>query len=103
MDASCVVRSMKITNVNVKLTSNKDKSPYRGNASITIDDCFVVHRISIIEKADRLLIGMPSWRSMDGDYHDYAHPINTETRRMIEEAIIVEYNKAVRDAGAATC
>jgi stage V sporulation protein G len=42
---------------------------------------------------------MPSKKRKDGTYKDIAHPINNETRRMIEEKIITEYHK-VMAAGA---
>jgi stage V sporulation protein G len=36
---------------------------------------------------------MPSKKRKDGTYKDIAHPINNETRKMIEEKIIEEYHK----------
>jgi stage V sporulation protein G len=42
---------------------------------------------------------MPSKKRKDGTYRDIAHPINNETRRMIEEKIISEYHK-VAEGGA---
>jgi stage V sporulation protein G len=42
---------------------------------------------------------MPSKKRKDGTYKDIAHPINIETRKMIEEKIIMEYRKIVPDAG----
>jgi stage V sporulation protein G len=38
---------------------------------------------------------MPSKKRKDGTYKDIAHPINNETRRMIEEKIITEYHKVM--------
>ena len=43
---------------------------------------------------------MPSKKRKDGTYKDIAHPINNETRRMIEEKIIAEYQKVLADGGA---
>jgi stage V sporulation protein G len=37
----------------------------------------------------------------DGTYKDIAHPINNETRRMIEEKIIAEYQKVLAEGGSA--
>jgi stage V sporulation protein G len=37
---------------------------------------------------------MPSKKRKDGTYKDIAHPINNETRRMLEDKIIAEYEKA---------
>ena len=38
---------------------------------------------------------MPSRRKKNGDFKDIAHPLNNETRRMIEERILDEYEGAV--------
>ena len=69
-------------------------------ASVTIDDCFVVHDVKIIEGADGCFIAMPSKRTPDGEYKDIVHPLNTETREMMAEAILAEYEKARREADA---
>ena len=37
---------------------------------------------------------MPSKKTNTGDYRDVAHPINFETRAMIEKAVIEAYNQA---------
>jgi stage V sporulation protein G len=42
---------------------------------------------------------MPSKKRKDGTYRDIAHPINNETRRMIEEKIIAEYHKVAESGG----
>ena len=44
---------------------------------------------------------MPSKKRKDGTYKDIAHPINNETRRMIEEKIIAEYQKVLAEGGSA--
>jgi stage V sporulation protein G len=53
-------------------------------ASITIEDCFVVHDIKVIEGTEGFFIAMPSRKTNDGEYKDIAHPINTETRKRSE-------------------
>ena len=45
---------MKITDVRVRLV-NKDDSKLKAVASITIDDCFVVHDVKIIDGNDGFL------------------------------------------------
>ena len=84
---------MQITSVNVK-KYDKEESKMKGIASVLIDDCFVIRDIRIIEGKEGLFIAMPSRKNADGEYHDIAHPINAETRKMFEDAIFEEYNKA---------
>ena len=54
----------------------------------------VVHDIKVIEGEKGLFIAMPSKKSADGEYRDIAHPINTETRAMLERIILEEYEKS---------
>ena len=65
----------------------------KGIASVLLDDCFIVRDIRIIEGKEGLFIAMPSRKNADGEYHDIAHPIDKETRKMFEDAIFEEYNK----------
>ena len=84
---------MEITSVNVRKIE-KEGSRMRGIASVLIDDAFAVHDIRIIEGDNGLFIAMPSRKTATGDYRDIAHPVNQETRAMLEEAIKAEYEKA---------
>jgi stage V sporulation protein G len=63
-------------------------------ASIVIDRCFMVNDIKVIQGKDGLFISMPSRRKKNGDFKDVAHPLNNETRRMMEERILAEYARA---------
>ena len=84
---------MKVTSVNVKKIE-KEGSRMKGIASIVLDDCFAVKDIRIIQGEDKLFIAMPSRKYPDGEYRDVAHPINGETREMIEKAIFEAYEQA---------
>lgn len=72
----------------------KENSKLKGFAKVKIDDCFVVNDIRIIEGENGLFIAMPSRPNATGGFHDVAHPINQETRKLFEDAIFEEYNKA---------
>lgn len=78
---------MKITNVRVHLVQKED-SKLKAVASITIDDCFVIHDLKVIEGNEGYFIAMPSRKTSDGGYKDLAHPINTETRQSLIDTII---------------
>ena len=65
--------------------------------SVTFDDAFVVHDIKIIDGEKGLFIAMPSRRASDGEYRDIAHPINMETRRILQDRILAEYEKAASE------
>ena len=84
---------IKISDVRVRLVKN-DSSKIKGSASITIDDCFVVHDIKIIQDNQGYFIAMPRRKTHDGDFKDIAHAINNETRNLIIETVL----KAFEDA-----
>jgi stage V sporulation protein G len=67
--------------------------------SIVFDHCFMVNDIKIIQGRDGLFISMPSRKKKNGEFKDVAHPLNNETRRMIEEKVLAEYDKALEERG----
>ena len=75
----------------------KDETKLKGIASITIDECFVVHDIKVIEGRDGLFIQMPNKKTSDGQHKDIAHPINTETREYIKNVVLDAYNKSIEE------
>ncbi len=82
---------MKITDIRLRKLTRESK--VKGIASITFDDCFVVHDIKIIEGKDGLFVAMPSRTTNDGEYRDIAHPINSDTRSYIKDEIIKKFNE----------
>ena len=46
---------------------------------------------SVIEGEKGLFIAMPSRKAADGEYRDIAHPINSDTRNMIQTLILEQY------------
>ena len=81
---------MEISDVRIRLV-NKGDNKLKAVASITIDECFVVHDIKIIDSAEGAFIEMPSRKTNDGDYKDIAHPLNTATRDNLKKAILTAY------------
>ena len=90
---------MNITEVRVRLVK-KEEGKLRAAASVTFDDCFVVHDVKIIEGQDNCFIAMPSKRTPDGEYRDIVHPLNTQTREAISKAVLAEYEKEKQEAAA---
>lgn len=84
---------MEITSVTIR-KEEKENSRMKGRATVTLDDCFVVNDIRIIEGNEGLFIAMPNRQSADGKYHDIAHPINVETRKKFEDKIFEAYKNA---------
>ena len=82
---------MKISDIKMRKMTNDTKM--KAVVSITIDEEFVIHDIKVIEGEKGLFIAMPSRKSADGEYRDIAHPIKSETRTMLQNLILDEYQK----------
>jgi len=67
--------------------------------SIVFDRCFMVNDIKIIQGRDGLFISMPSRKKKNGEFKDVAHPLNNETRRMIETEVVAEYERVLAERG----
>lgn len=89
---------MEITEIKV-FPVNEDR--LKAYVSITIDNCFVVRDLKIIEGTTGLFVAMPSKKRKDGQFKDIAHPLNQETRQMIEDKVFEAYEKEVRAMGEA--
>lgn len=81
---------MTISDVRVRLVK-KDDGRLKAVASVTLDECFVVHDIKVIDGTDGCFIAMPSRKTADGEYKDIAHPIKTEMRDALKKAVLDAY------------
>ena len=87
---------MEITDVRVFPV---DEEKLKAFVSIIIDDCFVVSDIKVISGTSGLFISMPSKRRKNGTFRDIAHPLNSETRKRIEDKVLARYREAVAGKG----
>ncbi len=83
---------MNITDIRVRLMTKED-SKLKAYASITIDGCFVVHDIKVLEGNQGYFVLMPRRKTPDGEFVDIAHPINTETRNEISQKVLEAFEK----------
>lgn len=87
---------MEITDIKVKLVNAESKM--KAVASVTFDNAFVVHDIKIIEGQEKMFTAMPSRKTPDNEFKDIAHPINSEMRKSLEDAILAKYQEALESA-----
>ena len=81
-----------ITDVKIR-TVNAENSKLKAVASIIINDCIAIHDIKIIAGDNGEFIAMPSRKTPNGEFKDIAHPINSETREVMREAILSGYQR----------
>jgi len=81
---------VEITKVTVR---EIDMNMVKGLASIVVDDCFVVHELRVVDGDRGYFVAMPSRKLPNGDFKDIAHPLNSETREIIQEAVLRAFFK----------
>lgn len=59
-------------------------------ASIVFDDCFVIHDLRVVNGDKGLFVAMPSRKLPNGDFRDICHPISSEARTHIQEAVLLQ-------------
>ncbi|MBP3816378.1 MAG: septation regulator SpoVG [Firmicutes bacterium] len=91
---------MEITDVRIRKISDDGKM--KAVASVTFDDEFVVHDIKVIDGQNGLFVAMPSRKMGEGDFRDIAHPLVSEMRNRIKDAIFAAYDKLLAEEGEAT-
>ncbi len=70
-------------------------------AQVVFDGCFLLGDIRVLEgKEGTVHVAMPSRRLRNGAFRDIAHPLNTDTRKRLDEAILAEYERVVAERGA---
>jgi stage V sporulation protein G len=89
-------RDMEITEVKVFPIQEEKLKAF---VSIVFDHCFMVNDIKIIQGREGLFISMPSRKKKNGEFKDVAHPLNNETRRMIEDKVLSEYHRVLAERG----
>jgi len=80
---------VQVTDVRIRRIQTDGK--LRAYVSITFDDSFVVHDLRIIDGRKGMFVAMPSKLLPNGNHKDIAHPINTEIREMIQDAVLKEF------------
>lgn len=104
---------MEVTSVRVKLAHNKNgKVNPKAFVTIVIDNWLAIRDMRIIQGKERLFVAMPNRkkggeaRALEEEVNtpenieerlDIVYPINKEGRKMIEDAVLAEYEKVLEE------
>jgi stage V sporulation protein G len=87
---------VEITRVKIALSDDERIKAY---ATITIDDCFVIQGLRLTHSQKKgYFLFMPGRKRADGTYVDIVHPLNDETRQMIQKKVVEEYEKVANES-----
>ena len=78
-----------------------DEEKLKAYVTITLDHCFVVRDLKVIQGTSGLFVAMPAKKRKDGTYKDIAHPLNTDMRARMERVILDQYERSTARLGAA--
>jgi stage V sporulation protein G len=84
---------MKITEV--KIYAAKDSGRLLAYATIVFDSILILRDLKIIKGVNGFFVSMPSRRRKDGTFRDIVHPLNSEMRKTIEDAVINKYQEMI--------
>ena len=60
-------------------------------ASIVLDDQFVIHDLRVVNGDKGLFVAMPSRKLPSGEFRDICHPISTDARNAIQDAVLAQF------------
>jgi stage V sporulation protein G len=91
------IREVRLKITEVRISPSKG-GKVRAFVSIVFDDCFIVNDLRILEgREGQLFVTMPVRKTRNGQMRDTAHPLNMETRQMIEDEVLREYEEALNN------
>lgn len=84
---------MQLEVTDVKFRKIFDTEPLKAICSVTLNEAIAIHDIKLVRARERTILVMPSRKRADGEFVDIIHPINSKSRRVIEEAVVNEYER----------
>lgn len=88
----------------VKKVAGNGSEKVKAYAQVTIDDCFVIKNIRVLEGKNGLFVSMPSYKTKKVDetgnviWQDYAYPITKEARAQIVDLVLRSYESGKEES-----
>lgn len=91
------IKEVRVEITEVRISPSKG-GKVRAFVSLVLDDCFIVNDLRVIGgREGQLFVTMPARKTRNGQMRDTAHPLNVETRKMIEDRVLKEYQEALEN------
>ena len=81
---------MKVSNIIFR--SFDSEGDVKAWVSVTVNDCIAIHEIKITQTEQKLSLVMPNIVNKKGERRDAVHPIDSEARKTLEDAILTAYH-----------
>ena len=91
---------MKITELKVRKTF--DEGVRKAVVTVVFDDCLAVHDIKVVDTGTKRMVVMPAVKTAEGRFRDTVHPMNSQFRSELVEAVFeaVDTAKVVEEVMA---
>ncbi len=90
--------------MNIKVEVRKiftEPDELRAVTTVTLDDMYVVHGVKVLERNGELVIRMPGRQTSGKEgkpkHRDIFHPITTEARAVMQQAVLAAYEAAIHN------
>lgn len=87
---------VEIKSVNIRTVNSENG--LKAFASVNFEDVFVVHGIRLVEGKEGLFLSFPAVIRSENKYFDIAHPISSDFRKVLTDAVIKAYEEEVSQA-----
>lgn len=83
----------------IKIFKARQKEPVLAYANVILDNQFIIRGITLLETEKGRFVSMPSRRLRTGERHfrDVCHPLNSNVRAELTEAIFDAYDKFIEN------
>lgn len=81
--------------INVRINKINTTGSVKATASVTLDECFSIRGVKVIEGKNGLFINMPSYKGSNGQYNDICFPTTAEFRKQLADSVVEAYKLAI--------
>ena len=81
--------------IDVRINKINTTGNVKATASVTLDDCFGIRGVKVMEGKNGLCINMPSYKGSDEKYKDICFPTTAEFRQELSDAVVDAYKLAI--------
>ena len=86
--------AIQITDIKIIVTDyNYDENRLTAHVSFVVNQCLLIRDMKLMRASDGYFLSMPARKLRDGGYQDTVAPINKETRELIEDAVLSEFER----------
>ena len=78
----------------VKIYSVSTSGNVLANASVTLNGCFAIRGVKVIDSENGPFVSMPSYKGRDG-YRDTCFPCTKEFHQQFSDAVVAAYQQAL--------